>query len=196
MTKRILWISVITAAFLFSGCDSGEEQKPRTATPQVVKPDKPIETPVPKPAEDTAKDTPPVVVNEDVKAAVEEASKAASETAKEAVEKTSVAIEETVKAAEDKAVAVEKKATEVSSAAVTAVTAKASGPDEVVLEASYGKVTLPHAMHAEAYACSNCHGDSAPGAMELGKDAAHTLCRGCHKDEGVGPTGCKDCHKK
>ncbi len=73
---------------------------------------------------------------------------------------------------------------------------KAVSPDTIVLEASYGNVSFPHAMHEDAYACSNCHGEGTPGLFGLDKEKAHALCWDCHKQEGAGPTGCKDCHKK
>lgn len=82
-----------------------------------------------------------------------------------------------------------------------------NGPAEIKLPAKMGEVTFPHAAHqaavsdcttchhkgVEAGSCSSCHdGTTAPKA----KDAFHKQCKGCHKDGGKGPTGCKDCHKK
>jgi cytoskeletal protein RodZ len=69
-------------------------------------------------------------------------------------------------------------------------------PELVTLEASQGPVTLSHLDHAKAFPCATCHGDGTPGALRLGKDAAHTLCRDCHKAKGAGPTSCTGCHKK
>jgi len=69
-----------------------------------------------------------------------------------------------------------------------------------------GTVTFQHQAHqgrvadcatchhkgVEAGACHSCHdGTKAPKF----KDAAHKLCKDCHKKMN-GPTGCKDCHKK
>jgi hypothetical protein len=69
-------------------------------------------------------------------------------------------------------------------------------PERVTLEASQGPVTLSHLDHAKSFPCATCHGDGTPGALRLGKDAAHSLCRDCHKAKGAGPTSCTGCHKK
>ncbi|MDH4320577.1 MAG: cytochrome c family protein [Desulfobulbaceae bacterium] len=71
-----------------------------------------------------------------------------------------------------------------------------SAPETVVLDNKNGKVTLPHRQHGKALGCAACHGDKAPGAMALGKDKAHALCKGCHKEKGTGPTACTGCHEK
>lgn len=65
----------------------------------------------------------------------------------------------------------------------------------VVFEGKKGVVTLTHAKHGEQYGCVVCHGDVAPGAYELGKSAAHTMCKRCHKADG-GPVKCGGCHIK
>jgi predicted CXXCH cytochrome family protein len=44
--------------------------------------------------------------------------------------------------------------------------------------------------------CKTCHGEGTPAKIELEKDAAHALCKDCHKTKGAGPTKCGDCHKK
>jgi predicted CXXCH cytochrome family protein len=80
------------------------------------------------------------------------------------------------------------------------------GPAEIKLEAKMGTVTFNHAAHqervpdcktchhkgVEAGACRSCHDGTKAPSM---KDAAHKLCKDCHKEKG-GPTSCKDCHKK
>jgi hypothetical protein len=45
--------------------------------------------------------------------------------------------------------------------------------------------------------CETCHNKAAglPKEIATFKDAAHTNCKGCHKDKGKGPTKCADCHK-
>ena len=82
-----------------------------------------------------------------------------------------------------------------------------NGPAEVKLEASMGTVTFNHAAHqakvadcktchhkgVEAGKCTGCHGVDA--AAPKAKDAFHTKCKGCHKEQN-GPTKCKECHKK
>jgi predicted CXXCH cytochrome family protein len=68
--------------------------------------------------------------------------------------------------------------------------------DTLILEASQGNVTLHHLAHAQKFPCATCHGEAAPGKIDLTKETAHTLCRDCHKAKGAGPTACGGCHKK
>jgi hypothetical protein len=95
---------------------------------------------------------------------------------------------------EEQTVAVVVAKEEIAEATVTAETDL--GPKEINLTASYGDVLFPHNLHAEAYDCALCHGSGTPGAFELTKAVAHPLCKDCHKAEGAGPTGCRDCHVK
>lgn len=54
----------------------------------------------------------------------------------------------------------------------------------------------PYAAGKEAK-CATCHdGSMANKKVATAKKAAHVNCKGCHKAEKKGPTGCKDCHKK
>ena len=86
------------------------------------------------------------------------------------------------------------------------VVAGEKGEATYTFDTKMGAVTFPHADHqakvgdcktchhegVEAGACRTCHdGTKAPKF----KDAAHKLCKDCHKEKG-GPTNCKDCHKK
>ncbi len=72
-----------------------------------------------------------------------------------------------------------------------------------------GKVAFPHKLHQEKLGdCKVCHHkDEAGKEQKCGtchtadskvkmKDAAHNSCQKCHKDQGKGPKGCKECHKK
>jgi len=68
--------------------------------------------------------------------------------------------------------------------------------DTVVLPAKNGDVTFNHKAHSETMACKTCHGEGTPAKIELDKNKAHDLCKGCHKDKGAGPTKCGDCHKR
>jgi predicted CXXCH cytochrome family protein len=69
-------------------------------------------------------------------------------------------------------------------------------PEMVVLEAKNGNVTLPHQSHAKRLDCATCH-KGTPGEIPgFGKDQAHALCAGCHKEKKAGPTKCNECHKK
>lgn len=71
-----------------------------------------------------------------------------------------------------------------------------SPPETVTIDNKNGTVTLPHAKHADAFGCATCHGDTTPGPITLGKDKAHSLCKGCHKEKAKGPTKCSGCHVK
>ncbi|UCG38948.1 MAG: cytochrome c3 family protein [bacterium] len=44
----------------------------------------------------------------------------------------------------------------------------------------------------EIKSCFDCHGKDASAPTV--KDAFHKLCRDCHKEQGQGPTKCKECH--
>ena len=84
--------------------------------------------------------------------------------------------------------------TTMASAPKTVVT-EVQASEKLVIENKNGNVTLPHAEHGKLYGCSACHGDAVPGPFELGKDTAHAMCKGCHKEKG-GPIKCSGCHKK
>lgn len=74
--------------------------------------------------------------------------------------------------------------------------APALAMDTVVLPAKNGDVTFSHKTHSETMECKVCHGEGTPAKITLTKDAAHALCKDCHKTKGAGPTKCGDCHKK
>jgi hypothetical protein len=63
-------------------------------------------------------------------------------------------------------------------------------------------VTFQHKNHQATLKgeCKNCHRkekDVSTGHIEgFGKDNAHRMCRTCHTVKNMGPTSCKDCHKK
>ena len=69
--------------------------------------------------------------------------------------------------------------------------------DMVTLKAKAGSVTFNHKVHGETAGCKACHPEATPGKLKLGgKDPAHKLCMGCHKEKKAGPTKCMECHKK
>ena len=113
-----------------------------------------------------------------------------ADAATDAVEEKADAAAEAVKVEADAAT----EAVKVEAAAATE--AVAAAPETVVIEASYGNVTLSHQMHAEAFGCVSCHGEGTPGALDLGKEKAHEVCKGCHLDKAAGPTKCTGCHVK
>jgi len=92
--------------------------------------------------------------------------------------------------------------------------------DEIVFEASNGKVTFTHKNHNEILKieclkchhswkqdettgklCRECHKAATEGGTPSLKDASHKNCRGCHDEakkanKAAGPTGCTQCHVK
>jgi predicted CXXCH cytochrome family protein len=68
-------------------------------------------------------------------------------------------------------------------------------PEPLVLKAKNGDVSFSHQKH-KAIDCATCH-QAKPGKIaDFGKDKAHALCIGCHKERNAGPTKCGECHKK
>ena len=195
--RTSLWIVVIATGLILSGCDSSEQPKAQKApaTQPTVKVEK-------APTVEDAKDMAPVAEATKVMEQGEQAVKMAETAIEDAGKTASAAIDETVKVAEDSVAEVEKqvvaKVAAVESALVAplATAKKATVPQEIVLEASKGNITFPHGMHSENFKCSICHGEGTPAAFDLTKEVAHKVCKGCHKDEGSGPTSCSGCHKK
>jgi predicted CXXCH cytochrome family protein len=83
--------------------------------------------------------------------------------------------------------------------AVASSAVAAPPPAEVVLKgATQAPVTFNHKAH-QGQGCKKCHGEGAPGKIELTKDKAHALCIDCHKEKAKGPVdakACTTCHKK
>jgi flavoprotein len=69
--------------------------------------------------------------------------------------------------------------------------------DTMTFPAKNGAITFHHNMHQEMLkGCKICH-EKGPGKIEgFGKEFAHKTCKGCHADNGAGPTECSECHKK
>jgi len=100
------------------------------------------------------------------------------------------------------------------------VTGAFAAKDEIVFDASMGKVTFVHKKHSETLKidclkchhtwkqgetsgkkCMDCHKASAEGKAPSVKDAFHNTCKGCHDEakkanKPAGPTGCTQCHVK
>ncbi len=92
--------------------------------------------------------------------------------------------------------------------------------DEIVFDASNGKVTFTHKKHNETLkidclkchhtwkqgetsgkSCRECHKAEKEGNAPSAKDALHKNCRSCHDEakkanKPAGPTGCTQCHVK
>ena len=179
--QQMLWIMVMVAAMSVAGCGSQEQPPVKPAAPVATTPAQPA-APPPAPAPQPAVIPP---------AAPTPAVPAASEAPKPPA--APVAAKPAPAPAEPKPAAA-------APAAAPAKPAAAAKPptvaDTLVLEASQGKVTLPHLAHAKMFPCATCHGEATPGKIGLTKDTAHALCRDCHKAKGAGPTACGDCHKK
>jgi cytochrome c553 len=64
------------------------------------------------------------------------------------------------------------------------------------LPAAEGEVKFPHKTHQGIFEdCINCH-EKGPGKIDnLGKEWAHTTCKGCHLELKKGPVECTGCHK-
>jgi len=100
------------------------------------------------------------------------------------------------------------------------VTGAFAAKDEIVFDASMGKVTFAHKKHSETLKidclkchhtwkqgetsgkkCMECHKAGAEGKVLTAKDAFHNTCKGCHDEakkanKPAGPTGCTQCHVK
>ena len=100
------------------------------------------------------------------------------------------------------------------------VTGAFAAKDEIVFDASMGKVTFPHKKHSETLkidclkchhtwkqgetsgkVCRECHKGSVEGKTLSVKDAFHNTCKACHDEakkanKPAGPTGCTQCHVK
>jgi len=214
--KRIALLVVLMAALMTLGCGKQEQTQAPAEKSATETAAAPAQEPSVVPAEQSA--TPTTAQTEEAtpeQAATETESTAPSmvDQMKEAAQAPAAAVEQAVTESKDTMTAAASSVAETAEeakqaamdkmaegAAVVAETAQAAGaamaPDSVVLKASYGDVTLPHKMHAENFECSVCHGEGAPGALELGKDKAHALCKGCHQEKGAGPTKCSACHVK
>ncbi len=174
---RFLTVCAMLMVLSVLGCSKSEDSKSTQGT-----------------AESAAKEEKPVAGAEEPTGMEQQAEQAMEETEEAAVAAAEKAGEMADMAAEE----AEEMATEAEKVAEKAVeeTKQAVSPETIELEASYGNITFPHGMHSKAYDCSTCHGEGMPGPIGLDKDKAHPLCKGCHEEEGAGPTACKDCHQK
>jgi len=191
---------MITGMMLF-GCEAPEQPAEKTTSPA---------TPAVKMEDKTAVESNEIVIpaviaakaaadksqeraeqmDKIAESATEDTAEAITTAAQEAVE----TVKETTAPIVEQTAAVVAETKELAAPVVTA--SKELGPEEITLSASYGNISFPHSMHAESYACTTCHGTETPAAFGLTKEVAHPLCKDCHKAEGAGPTGCRDCHVK
>lgn len=149
--------------------------------------------------EEKQAETPPPATMPTVEQAMDKAKETAG-TVREQAEKTAETVaekaEQQIATVEKKAAPVVEKVAETAAQVKEAVVKPTTTVESIVIDNKNGQVILPHKKHAEAYGCVVCHGDKKPGPHKLGKDAAHALCQGCHKEKKAGPTGCTQCHQK
>ncbi len=203
--SKFLTLSAMLLALAIFGCESSEESKSvqssKETTTETV-------TEAAKTAVGEVKDLATAVADkagemeEQAKPAIKEAAAETKAMAVAAADKTGEmmtdAKDATMKAADTAGGTVNSAAVATTMAADKVVDAakQAVSPETIVLEASYGNVTFPHAMHSGEFDCNTCHGEDTPGLFGLDKEKAHGLCKDCHKQKGAGPTNCKGCHKK
>ncbi len=200
--RRVLWLTFLAVSLIVFGCDSSETPvKKQETTPQPA-----VKTEQKAEVKEAVSATQSTVAAQEVTNMAEKNAEQTKSTAEEVIstvkEKTEEALETVAVVKKDVSNSITEASTTAVAEAVNTVkeeessVAQVSPPQEIVLDASYGKVTFPHATHAEAYECSICHKEASPEAFGINKEIAHKLCKGCHKDEGAGPTGCKGCHVK
>ncbi len=209
---RFLSVLILLVGLVGFGCDSAEQAQPQAETvvkeqPPVIK-EKiivPVAETTPTPTADKTVEATEAAT--ETTAAIVDQATTLAEKAANVTEETTVTMEppgvkftqeaeEAIQTTTETATGAMTKAEEQVATAITDTTKKVPSPEQIVLQASYGNITFPHNMHAEAYDCTTCHGAEAPGKFELTKEVAHPLCKDCHKKEGAGPTGCRDCHVK
>ncbi len=202
---RLMSLGFVLLTLVLFGCGQSEEPKSQqqaneTVSENVAETVKDAAGEVKESAESVAEKAEDVENQAEpaIKDAVQDTKDMAAATADKTEEMASQAAEGTKQVMADTKDAATEAAVATTMAAEKAVDSaqQAVSPETIVLEASYGNVTFPHAMHQGSYACATCHGEGTPGLFGLDKDKAHALCKDCHKDEGAGPTSCKDCHKK
>nr|WP_320050945.1 cytochrome c3 family protein [uncultured Desulfuromonas sp.] len=66
----------------------------------------------------------------------------------------------------------------------------------VELQCDFGPIFFNHRNHTEMMSCDTCHTSTPPGKIVKSKKEFHATCRGCHADNGAGPTKCRECHKR
>lgn len=204
--KRGTLLVGILAILLTFGCGKNEQTEDKTA-PEAAKveaPEKVVEKTEPsdnKMVENVEQSTDNVAdktaeiasqVQEKATEVVETAAQVVEEKAEEATHVVASAVETGKEAAVSAATTVKEKA----AAMMETVAPAATSEGEIVMDNSYGKVTFSHKTHSESFDCKTCHGVGEPGALTLGKDKAHEICKGCHIEKAAGPTKCSECHVK
>ena len=167
---KILFIGGLLMAMTLFGCQQSEQTQP-AQTPSTQTPSAPQQSAPEEKAPGTV-DTQAKTLDDVIEKAVE------------ATEETAVAAKDT---AQDDA------ADQTAAAKDVATATSTDNLEDVVFKGTFGTVTMSHQIHA-AFDCAHCHGEGTPGTLDLGREAAHDLCIGCHKEQNAGPTACAACH--
>lgn len=199
---KACWVIFLACSLLIAGCGDKETSTATEPAPAPVEKSAAIEQ-VKKSASEVAKQTTKMV--EAGTQLAKDAGVAAEETVKQAVVSTKEDLTTAAETSKEKVVAVGKQikqegteligSLQTSTGNIIKAATDVKAPETVVIENKNGNVTLTHAEHGKMYGCATCHGDNEPGPFELGKDTAHSMCKGCHKEQG-GPTKCNGCHIK
>lgn len=203
--NMFLSMSAMLLSLVIFGCGPSEESKPaqqsaETTAEKVTEAAKTVAGEVKEMAGAVADKA--IEMEKQAEPVVKEAAKDTKEMAVAAIDKTQEMVTDAKNATEQAADTAGEKiktaavATTMAAGKAVEAAKQAVSPETIVLEASYGNVTFPHAMHSGKYDCSTCHGEGTPGLFDLDKEKAHLLCKNCHKLKGAGPSDCKGCHKK
>jgi len=72
----------------------------------------------------------------------------------------------------------------------------------ILFKTEKGDVTFNHDQHVKdmkSEACIPCHKTNKPTKSDsfsrFDARTAHYFCKGCHREKGLGPTECHECHK-
>lgn len=183
MQRTLSLAAIVTVILLAGGC-----QQPRTMQPPL-----PI---VATPADDAVNMAPPPAVTEINSPAPEApapAQVAASTLPAVAPPPVPAIVANTEVETKKTAATVAVKAKPAPAPATAALPAP---PKTVSYKATNGTVIFNHQQHSVSHPCKSCHPAAPPAKIAINKEKAHLLCKGCHQQNGSGPTQCSGCHKK
>jgi len=125
--------------------------------------------------------------------AIQEAPQSAEEPKADAVEVEATAVEEPASMATTPMPSSDCSVAEFKGSEVTQPSAEQPTTSivSVELQCSFGPVFLDHRGHVEMMSCDTCHTSNPPSKIAKSKKEFHATCRGCHADNGAGPTKCR-----
>lgn len=181
---RIIIGGLLVTLTLF-GCQQSEQTQP-AQTPSAQTPSAPQQSA----PEEKAPETIVTTTDESNEGMVETEARTVDDVIEKAVEETGeTAVAEKETAQDGAAMVGDQAAADKEHATATST----DNLEDVIFKGSFGTVTMSHQVHA-AFSCAQCHGEGIPGTIELGREAAHDLCIGCHQEQNAGPTTCAACH--